>query len=121
MTPQRVEVQSAKAEEPRTADILKTLVVLERGNFVIECGREFQELNDAIVATNKPGKLVITLTVTPSGWSKRTNRPNQVDVNPQFEIKKPQPERAKSIFYVTEDNRLTRDDPEQEALFEGAR
>lgn len=103
----------------RTADIVGTLVVLNRGNFIVECGREFNDLTDAIVATNKPGKLVITLTVTPSGWSKRTARPNQVDIAPQFEIKRPQHDQAKSIFYVTEDNRLTRDDPDQEALFEG--
>lgn len=112
------EVQN-NVDDPRVADILNTLIVLNRGNFVIEAGREFQELNDAIMATNKPGKLVITLTVAPCGWNKGTMRVNQVEVNPAFEIKKPQHDQAKSTFFVTDDNKLTRDDPDQEKLFEG--
>ena len=40
-------------DDSRVADVIGTLVVLNRGNFVIECGREFQELTDAIIATNK--------------------------------------------------------------------
>jgi hypothetical protein len=106
-----------KATDVRAADIIGTLVVLNRGNFVIECGREFQELADAIINTNKKGELTIKLTVTPSGWKEGTGRPNQVDVAPEISIKKPRHDQGKSIFFITEDNMLTRDDPDQDELF----
>ena len=51
----------AKQDNSRVADIVGTLVVLNRGNFVIDAGREFQEVVDGIIATNKPGELVIKL------------------------------------------------------------
>lgn len=111
----RQEVEETLAEN--TADIIGTLVVLGRGNFVIDCGREFKELTDAIVETNKGGDITIKLKVTPSGWKKGTGRTNQVDIAPEVSIKKPQHEQGKSIFFVTEDNKLTREDPEQDELF----
>lgn len=109
--------QQVEEQEERVADIIGTLVVLNRGNFVIDCGREFQELTDAIIETNKEGTLTIALKVRPSGWKKGTGRANQVDVSPEIAIKKPRHDQAKSIFFVTEDNKLTRDDPDQEKMF----
>ncbi len=111
------EVQN-QTDDSRVADIIGTLVVLNKGRFIVECGAEFQDLTDAICATNKPGKLIITLTVSPSGWNKGTMRVNQVDVAPEFSVKKPLHDQAKSIFFVTDDNKLTRTDPDQETLFE---
>ena len=109
--------QDVQQQEERVADIIGTLVVLNRGNFVIDCGREFQELTDAIIDTNKEGELTIKLKVKPSGWKKGTGRANQVDVSPEISIKKPRHDQSKSIFFITEDNKLTRNDPEQEELF----
>lgn len=104
-------------QDEKVADIIGTLVVLNRGNFVIDCGREFQELTDSIIDTNKAGELTIKLKVTPSGWKKGTGRANQVDVAPEISIKKPRHDQSKSIFFVTEDNKLTREDPDQDELF----
>lgn len=103
--------------EERTADILQTIVVLDRGRFVVECSREFQQLADAIVETNKPGMLTITIEVSPSGWKEGTARPTQFDLKPKVKIKKPQHEAGKTIFFVTDDNKLTREDPDQEQMF----
>jgi len=46
-----------KNEQSKVADIIGTLVVMNRGNFVIECGRELQELTEAIKDTGKKGAL----------------------------------------------------------------
>jgi hypothetical protein len=109
--------QEVVQSDTKVADLIGTLVVLNRGNFVIDAGREFQELTDAIAATNKPGELTIKLKVTPSGWKKGTGTVNQVDIEPQIKVAAPQPDMAKSIFFLTPDNKLTRDDPEQETMF----
>ena len=104
----------AKSDE-NVADIISTLVVLNRGNFVIEAGRELAELTEAITQTNAKGKLVITLEISPSGW-KDDGRCNQVDLKPKITIDKPKKEQGKSIFFVTDDNKLTREDPAQTDL-----
>ena len=105
-------------EETKQADIIQTMCVLDRGRFIIECGRELQELTGAIVDTNKAGELTIKLKVTPSGWNKATGKPNQFDFQPEVVIKKPRTDAGKTIFFVTEDNTLTRDDPDQMDMFE---
>ncbi len=99
------------------ADVVSTLIVLDRGRFIVDAGREFQQLTDAIVETNKPGTLTITIEVSPSGWKEGTARPTQFDLKPKVKIKKPQHEAGKTIFFVTDDNRLTREDPDQEQMF----
>lgn len=107
-----------KDERPddQVADIVSTLVVLNRGNFIIDAGRELKELTDAIKQTNAKGKITITLDLTPSGW-KEDGRCNQVDIKPKIGLTKPKPEQGKSIFFLTEDNKLVRDDPDQEKMF----
>lgn len=108
----------AKQDNSRVADIVGTLVVLNRGNFVIDAGREFQEVMDGIIATNKSGEIVIKLKIKPSGWDRESSRPNQVDVEPEIIAKVPKPDQAKSIFFVTEANKLTRDEIDRAPLFE---
>lgn len=111
----------AKAkEEKKVADILGMLVVLDRGNFVINAGREFQELTEAVKAANKKGVINIKLEVTPSGWKESTGACNQVEVRPNIVLTKPKREHGKSIFFVTDDNTLTRDDPDQTEIFNEA-
>lgn len=104
-------------QEEKQADIIQTMCVLDRGRFIIECGRELQELTDAIVDTNKGGDITIKLKVKPSGWSQSTGRPNQFDFQPKVSINKPRAEPNTTIFFVTEDRKLTRDDPDQIDMF----
>jgi hypothetical protein len=102
-----------KEQKPEAvANIIETLIVMNRGNFIIECGREMQELTDAIIDTGGKGSLVIKLEVTPSGL--KDGRISQVDISPSIDIKKPKHDQGKSIFFVTADNKLVRDDPDQE-------
>lgn len=100
----------------RVADVVSTLVVLNRGNFIIEAGRELQELTDAIIDTNQEGELSIKLKVKPSGW--KDGRCNELEIRPIVDIKKPKHEQGKSVFFVTADNKLVRDDPNQMTIDE---
>jgi hypothetical protein len=98
-------------EAARVNDIISTLIVMSRGNFVIDAGRELFELTEAIKDTGKKGKLVITLEVTPSGLRKGVV--NQCEIRPDVTIQKPKPDQGKSIFFITDDNHLVREDPAQ--------
>ena len=107
-----------KVDVAEAADILGTLAVLNRGNLIIDAGRDMLDVVNGIVATNKPGELTIKLKIKPSGWDKDTSRPIQVDIEPEISVKVPKHDQGKSIFFLTEENRLTRDELERSALFE---
>lgn len=102
----------------RQTDVIKTLAELDRGRFLIECGREMRELTDAIRnAGNKKGTLVIRLEVAPSGM--REGRLNQVEIKGSVAAVRPKPDVRSSIFFVSEDSQLTREDPDQLEMFDG--
>jgi hypothetical protein len=86
-------------------------MVLNRGRFVIEAGVQLQELTDAIIDTGKPGAILVKLAITPSGY--KEGRINQFEIRPDVSIQKPKHDQGKSIFFVTENNKLVRDDPDQ--------
>lgn len=98
----------------QASDIISVMAELNRGNFMIECGRQLQEAKDAIVRTGKKAKLTITLEIIPAGM--RDGRINQLEISPSVTIKEPQESQGTSIFFVGEDGRLTRNDPQQEIL-----
>jgi hypothetical protein len=103
-----------KEKASQTADVVGVMAECNRGNFLIECGRQLQELTDGIIRTGKKGKLTITLELIPAGIC--DGRINQFEITPMVTIKEPQPSQGSSIFFVSEDNHLTRDDPNQEQL-----
>ena len=109
----------AKVDQRDAADFLGTLVVLNRGKTVIDASRELQNVLDAVVETRKKGSITIKLEISPEGFDRGTGRTNQVDIDPSISSKIPRHDQTPSVFFVTEDNKLTRDDPAQTALFEG--
>lgn len=113
------EKTEAQTTQRDAADFLGTLVVLNRGKTVIDCSRELQNVLDAVIETRKKGSLTIKLDITPEGFDRGTGRTNQVDIDPSISSKIPRHDQTPSVFFVTEDNKLTRDDPAQTALFEG--
>ena len=109
-------MKEQKVKAHQTADILTVLAELNRGKFLIECGRQLQDCTDAVVRTGKKGKLSIVLDIEVAGLSKY-GRVNQLDISPAVTLKEPQPSQGTSIFFVTEENHLTRMDPDQTEMF----
>lgn len=99
--------------QPNPTDVVETLVNLNRGNFLIECGRKMTELVEASIRTRKKGKFVVTLELLPTGISSTTGQVNQFEISPLVEIKKPEITQPASIFFCDDGGRLTRDDPDQ--------
>ncbi len=98
------------------SDILSTLAELDRGNFAINAGRKYLELTRAIQDVRGSGTLTIKLKVKPVGISQATGKVNQFEIKPEISIDKPEHPLRPSLFFVSEDGRTTRDDPEQENL-----
>ena len=104
--------------DSEVADILGTLADLDRGMFAISCGRKLLELNRAVAEVRAPGTLTITLKIKPAGFSDATGKVNQCEIQPAIDIKKPEHPLRKSLFFLTEDARLSRQDPDQLDMFE---
>ena len=113
MAERNQEDQTVRVEQ--AANIIDILASLGRGHFIVDAGRKCWELTEAIVDVRAKGKLVITLDIEPGGFAK-DGRVNQFVIRPEVKITKPEHPQGKSIFFVTPDNKLTRNDPDQEEL-----
>lgn len=100
------------------ADIISTLAELDRGRFAIECGRQLLELTSAVRNTSKKGSIVIRLEVTPGGM--KDGRVHQVEVRPLVSVVQPKHDTKSTIFFLTDQAQLVRDDPDQMEMFDGA-
>jgi hypothetical protein len=73
-----------------------------------ELSDALNELIEAVGETGKAGKLTFTVSIKPEG--------GMVVVRDEIEVKLPKPDRDPSLFFVDEDNNLTRDNPFQGTL-----
>ena len=87
-----------------------TLADVNRGNALAELSNELSALIGAVRTTGKKGKLRCELTITPDD----NGETSQVDL--EISTKLPRPDRPKTVFFLTEDNRLTRRNPLQPEL-----
>ncbi len=86
----------------------RLLSEFRNGESLNELSEKLQELVGAVRDTGKPGKLVYTLIVKPSG--------NAHVVTDLITGKIPEMPRDASIFFATEECTLQRDDPDQKKL-----
>lgn len=94
------------------AGFQKTLVDLNQGAALSELSDALDKVVAAVRQTGKGGSLALTLKVRPA--SKGVT--NVVLVESEMKMKLPEPERGMTIFFVTEDNKLVRNDPRQQTL-----
>ena len=92
-----------------TGDIVETLKQIRRGEFLNLCNEQLTELTRAVFVTDGEGELSIVFKLKPNGEG-------QVTLKPKVKIKKPVRATGDSIFYVTVDGGLEREDPRQGTL-----
>lgn len=79
------------------------------GNAVAEIDASLGELTDAVIATRKAGTLTIKLEVKPNGE-------NSVTMTDDHAVKLPKPDKGKTMFFVSDEGDLLRDNPRQSRL-----
>ena len=67
------------------------------------------ELLEAVQATGKAGSITLTVKVKPEGG-------RLIKVSDEVNVKIPKADRDPALFYVTDDNELSRDNPDQPKL-----
>lgn len=93
--------------ERRTVPFADTLQKLQRGKTARELATAMQDLVAAVQDTGKAGTLQVTLKVSKSKAS------GMVEISDSYVVKAPRADREVSLFYVTDDHNLVRDDPRQ--------
>ena len=88
---------------------MDTLREVERGVLLDELTDIQHQIVEAVQMTNKQGELTIKLKFKPEGAG-------QVSIETDYKPKIPQLPRGRSIFFVTPEGNLQRDDPRQKDL-----
>lgn len=97
-------------------DLLSLLLDMRNGQVASDVNAKFNEVLQAVLETQGKGELTLKLFIKPS---KLAMGGAVVEVETEHECKMKKPELAvgRATFFVTQEGRLTRDDPSQEAMF----
>ena len=90
----------------------ETILQMNNGATVMELSHALEKVVAAVRAAGKAGSITLTVNVKPA--SKGSN--NVLMVESQVKTKLPEADRGMTVFYATEDNRLVRNDPQQQTL-----
>ena len=105
-------MQSNPQQQAAPRPFLETLRELRNGVTIEELGDEMAKLVAAVRSTNKAGKLVLTLSIRPATKGDATT----VTLEDGIVTKLPVPDRRATIMFTTEQNGLSRKDPNQQEL-----
>ncbi len=97
-------------------DVLQVMLDMRNGQVATDVNEKFNEVLQAVLETGGKGELTIKLFIRPS---KLAMGGAVIEVETEHECKTKKPELAvgRSVFFVTTEGKLTRDDPAQSAMF----
>lgn len=87
-------------------NFLEFLQGYRRGTLLERADRELNDLVDAIAETGRGGSLTMTLTL-------KVNKAGQIEIAPDVKTKAPRADMGVGIYFVSDQGRLTRRDPNQ--------
>jgi hypothetical protein len=98
-------------------DVLQVLLDMRNGAVAADVNSKFDALVEAVLDTGGKGKLTVELIIEPS---KKGMGGVVLEVSASHTCKLSKPELAigSSVFFVSEQGKLTRDDPAQERMFQ---
>lgn len=90
----------------------ETIIKINEGGTVAELSSQLKKLVEAVCEHGKGGTLTLTVKVKPASEGST----EVVMVEAAVKTKLPEPERGTTIFFVTQDHNLVRNDPKQMVL-----
>jgi hypothetical protein len=100
------------------ADVLGTIAQIDRGRAIQEICIEFDQVLEAVRTAGGSGELVIKLKVEGKSWDPNTNQLREVGITHSVSSKRPRRKLGGSTFFVTHGGELTRNNPEQQEMFD---
>lgn len=98
------------------SDFVSILMEMRDGEVALDVNRKFQELLNSVFETGAKGRLTLTIDVKPSKMA-MGGAVVEVETEHDCKLKKPELSIGRSLFFVTADGALTRDNPAQIALY----
>lgn len=98
-------------------DVLQVLLDMRNGAVAADVSAKFDEVVKAVLDTGGKGELTVKLFVKPSKMG-MGGCVIEVETEHECKLKKPELAIGRSVFFVTKEGRLTREDPNQAAMFE---
>lgn len=90
---------------------LKTLQGVRQGAVIDELNQKLYDLGLAVRSTGRAGELVLKLKLAPIDQSGLT-----LHIEDTVVVKEPKLSKGKTVFFVTDDGQLVRNDPRQKSL-----
>jgi hypothetical protein len=90
---------------------------MRNGQVAADCNGKFNDVLKSVLETGGKGELVIKLFLKPAKMG-MGGAVIEVETEHDCKVKKPELAVGRSVFFVTKDGDLTRDDPDQTALFD---
>jgi len=103
--------KNTKDAPPVANSFISMASELRKGLTVSEISEAMSEILEAVVGTGKKGQLDLRFVFTPSSGGET------VLVTCQISPKEPMPDKNSTTFFVTEDKRLVRHNPNQREMF----
>jgi hypothetical protein len=97
-------------------DLLAILLEMRSGKVATDCNMKFNDVLKSVLETGGKGELTIKLFIKPSKMG-MGGAVIEVETEHECKVKKPELAVGRSFFFVTNDGELTREDPEQTAMF----
>lgn len=110
--------QSAASAAPQAAPVvfghpfIDFVGTLRRGTLLDDAAEALQEVTQAVQETGKPGTVTIQFQVRPASKHDAT----MLVIRDKVSAKTPEPDRAETVFFATDDGQLSRRDPRQPEL-----
>lgn len=105
----------AEQERPQS-DIHNLLLEMRSGRVLQDINTKFNQVLTAVLDTGSKGKVTIELNIEP-GRMGVGGAVLEVELSHNIKLKTPEHDIGKATFFVTKEGVLTREDPEQTALF----
>lgn len=100
------------------ADVLAVIAQVGRGYGLQEISEEFDRVMEAVRESGGSGEVTIKLKVEGKAWHPHTNQLTEVAVSHSLSSKRPKRKVGASTFFVTRDGDLSRNNPEQQEMFD---
>lgn len=93
------------------ADFLNTVASMRNGRVIADCSLKLSKVIEGVKATGKKGKLILEIGIEPSRVS--MDGVTEMELRHTAKAVVPEADQGKTIFFISGNDELTRDDPAQ--------
>jgi hypothetical protein len=103
-------------QEKPQSDFYQLLIEMRSGRVLQDINQKFNTVLAAVLDTGSKGKVTIDLNIEP-GRMGAGGAVLEIELSHNIKMKTPEHDIGKAVFFVNKQGVLTREDPEQTALF----